>query len=68
MVAYEEVLPDSPSLNAPKEQWLTYLADAHGDPEDAKATAIFIFDERDEDLEPEDIEQITDQDAGSTFT
>lgn len=67
MVAYEEVLPGSPPLNAPKEEWLEYLNQAHGDIEDAKATAIFIFDERDEELEPEDIEAITDEPPGSTF-
>jgi len=68
MVAYEEVLPDSPDLHAPKEEWLEYLRDAHGDAEDAKATALFIFDERDDDLEAEDIETITDEPPTSTFT
>lgn len=68
MVAYEEVLPDSPRLNAPKEEWLEYLNQAHGDIEDAKATAIFIFDDRDEDLEAEDIETVTDEPPTSTFT
>jgi len=30
MVAYEEVLPGSPALDAPKEDWLDYLRDARG--------------------------------------
>jgi len=68
MVAYEEVLPDSPAPDAPKEEWVEYLRQAHGDIEDAKATAIFIFDERDEDLEAEDIGTITDEPPTSTFT
>jgi len=68
MVAYEEVLPGSPALDAPKEDWLEYLNQAHGDIEDAKATAIFVFDERDDELEAEDIEAITDEPPTSTFT
>lgn len=68
MVAYEEVLPDAPAPDAPKEEWIAYLRDAHGDIEDAKATAIFIFDERDEDLDAEDIEAITDEPPTATFT
>lgn len=68
MVAYEEVLPDAPALHAPKEAWLEYLRDAHGDIEDAKATAIFVFDERDDDLEADDIETITDEPPTATFT
>jgi hypothetical protein len=68
MVAYEQVLPDAPALDAPKEEWLQYLREAHGDIEDAKASAIFIFDERDEDLEAEDIEVVTDEPPTSTFT
>jgi hypothetical protein len=68
MVAYEDVLPDSPDLDAPKEEWIAYLRDSHGDIEDAKATAIFIFDEKEEDLEAEDIEAITDEPPTATFT
>lgn len=68
MVAYEEVLPDAPAPDAPKEEWLQYLRDAHGDIEDAKATALFIFDERGEELEAEDIETVTDEPPTSTFT
>lgn len=68
MVAYEEILPGAPDLEAPKEEWLEYLRDAHGDIEDAKATAIFIFNERDETLEAEDIETVTDEPPTSTFT
>jgi len=68
MVAYEQVLPGAPDLQAPKEDWIQYLRDAHGDIEDAKATAIFVFDERDDQLEAEDIETITDEPPTSTFT
>jgi hypothetical protein len=68
MVAYEEVLPDAPALDADKEEWIQYLRDSHGDIEDAKATAIFVFDEREEDLEAEDIEAITDEPPTATFT
>jgi len=67
MVAYLEVLPDAPPKDAPKDEILEYLNDAHGDIEDAKATAIFIFDERDDELEAEDVETITDEPPGSTF-
>jgi len=66
MVAYEEVLPDSPEPDAPKEEWLQYLRESHGDIEDAKVTALFIFD--DEELEAEDIEVVTDEPPTATFT
>jgi len=66
MVAYEEVLPDSPDSDAPKEEWLQYLRQSHGDIEDAKVTALFIFD--DEELEAEDIEVVTDEPPTATFT
>jgi len=68
MVAYLEVLPNAPKPDAPKAEILQYLRESHGDIEDAKATAIFIFDERGEELEPEDIETITDEPPTSTFT
>jgi len=66
MVAYEEVLPDSPPADAPKDEWLQYLRESHGDIEDAKVTALFIFD--DEELEAEDIEVVTDEPPTATFT
>jgi len=68
MVAYEQVLPGAPDLNAPKQEWIEYLRESHGDIEDAKATAIFIFDERDEELEADDIERITEEPPTATFT
>lgn len=68
MVAYEEVLPGSPAPDAPKDEWVEYLRNAHGDIEDAKATALFIFEDREEDLEAEDIETITDEPPTATFT
>jgi len=66
MVAYEEVLPGSPDIDAPKEEWLQYLRESHGDIEDAKVTALFIFD--DEELEAKDIEVVTDEPPTATFT
>jgi hypothetical protein len=68
MVAYLEVLPGAPSKDAPKDEILQYLRESHGDIEDAKATAIFIFADRDEELEPDDIETVTDEPPTSTFT
>jgi hypothetical protein len=68
MVAYTEVLPNSPEPDAPKAEWVEYLRESHGDIEDAKVTALFVFDERDEDLEAEDIETITDEPPTATFT
>jgi len=68
MVAYEEILPDGPSRTGSKEEWLEYLREAHGDIEDAKASLIFIADEEGFDLEPEDIEAVTDEPPTSTFT
>jgi len=68
MVAYLEVLPNAPEPDAPKAEILQYLRESHGDIEDAKATAIFIFDERDQELEPDDIETITDEPPTATFT
>jgi len=68
MVAYLEVLPNAPPPGAPKEEILQYLRESHGDIEDAKATGIFIFEDRDDELEAEDIETITDEPPVSTFT
>jgi hypothetical protein len=68
MVAYLDVLPNAPPQDAPKDEILQYLRESHGDIEDAKATAIFIFDERDDDLEADDIETVTDEPPTSTFT
>lgn len=68
MVAYEEILPDSPGRNGSKEEWVDYLKDAHGDIEDAKATLLFIAEEQDFDIEPDDIEAVTSEPPTSTFT
>jgi len=68
MVAYSEVLPGAPELDAPKEEWVEYLRESHGELEDAKVTALFVFDERDDELEAEDIETITDEPPTATFT
>jgi len=66
MVAYEEVLPGSPDIDAPKDEWLQYLRESHGDIEDAKVTALFVVD--DDELEAEDIEAVTDEPPTATFT
>jgi len=68
MVAYEQVLPDSPGSNGSKEAWIDYLRDAHGDIEDAKATLLFIADEQGFDVEADDIQAVTDEPPTSTFT
>jgi hypothetical protein len=68
MVAYEELLPDSPDPGAPKAEWIDYLRDAHGDIEDAKASLIFIADEEGFDVDPDDVEAVTDEPPTSTFT
>jgi len=68
MVAYLDVLPDAPPPDAPKDEILQYLRESHGDIEDAKATAIFIFDERDDELEADDIETVTDEPPVETFS
>lgn len=68
MVAYEEVLPDSPGPDGSKQEWIDYLRDAHGDIEDAKASMIFISDEAEFEVTAEDIEAVTDELPTATFT
>jgi len=68
MVAYEEILPGFPARPRSKQEVLEYLRDAHGDIEDAKVSLIFIADEEGFDVEPEDVEFVTDEPATSTFT
>lgn len=68
MVDYREVLPGAPPKGSSKEKWIAYLRDAHGDIEDAKASLIFISDEEGFDVEPEDIETVTDEPPTATFT
>jgi len=68
MVAYEEILPNSPPPGAPKDKWIDYLQAAHGDIEDAKATLIFIADEEGFDIDTDDVEAVTDEPPTSTFT
>lgn len=68
MVAYAAVLPDFPDDPSDKEAVKEYLADAHGDIEDAKTTLIFIADEQDFEVEPEDIEAVTSEPPTATFT
>lgn len=68
MVAYEEVLPESPGPGGSKEDWMQYLSETHGDIEDAKASLIFISDEQGFEVEAEDIEAVTDEPPTATFT
>lgn len=68
MVAYSEVLPGFPEPPRTKQQIVEYLADAHGDIEDAKATLIFVAEEEGFAVEPEDIEAVTDEPPTATFT
>jgi hypothetical protein len=68
MVAYEEVLPGGPGPGAPKEDWIRYLRDAHGDIEDGKVTLLFIAEAEGFEVEAEDIEAVTDEPPGATFT
>jgi hypothetical protein len=68
MVAYEEILPDSPDPGASKAEWIDYLQEAHGDIEDAKSTLIFIADEEGFDIDTDDVEAVTDEPPTSTFT
>jgi len=67
MVAYEEVLPDFPDPED-KEAVIAYLRESHGDIEDGKVTLLFILDENDIEVEPEDIEAVTDEPPTATFT
>lgn len=68
MVAYEEVLPDSPGPGASKEEWIAYLREGHGDIEDGKVTLLFIAEAEGFEVEAEDIEAVTDEPPGATFT
>lgn len=68
MVAYEEVLPGAPPRGSPKDDWIAYLRDAHGDIEDAKASLIFIAEEEGFSVEPEDVEAVTSEPPTATFT
>jgi hypothetical protein len=68
MVAYEEILPGSPDPDAPKEDWIDYLSEAHGDIEDGKATLLFLLEDREEDVRAEDIGAVTDEPPTATFT
>jgi len=51
-----------------KEDWKGFFKEAHGDVEDAKVKLLFIGDEEGFDVEPEDIETVTDEPPTSTFT
>lgn len=68
MVAYSQVLPNFPDDPTDKEAVKEYLRESHGDIEDAKASLLFILDEQDIEVEPEDIETVTSEPPTSTFT
>lgn len=67
MVDYREVLPGTPDKGADKEEWLEYLRQAHGDIEDSKTKLLFIAEEEGFDVEPEDVEVVTDEPPTATF-
>lgn len=62
-LAHQAVVDD----RATKEDWARSLADQHGDIEDAKAALILIADDEGLDIEPEDVETVTDEPPTSTF-
>jgi len=68
MVDYREVLPDTPPKGAPKEEWVDYMAQAHGEIEDAKTKLLFIADEEGFDVEAKDVETVTDEPPSATFS
>lgn len=67
MVADDEILPGFPTRPRSKQDVLEYLRDAHGDIEDAKTALIFIADDDGFDVDPEDVEFVTDEPATATF-
>lgn len=68
MVDYRQALPGSPDFGADKEEWLEYFEDVHGDPEDGVVKLVFIAEEEDFVVEPEDVARITSAPPFDTFT
>lgn len=68
MVSFSNQVPDELLAPDRREDLLAYLRQVHGDIEDAKVTLLQIADEQDFEVEPEDIETVTDSDPVETFT
>jgi len=68
MVSFSNQVPDELLRPDRREDLLAYLRQVHGDIEDAKVTLLQIADEQDFEVEPEDIETVTDSDPVETFT
>jgi hypothetical protein len=69
MVAYGEFFREVTGADARgKEDWKEFFRETHGDIEDAKVKLIFIGEEEGFDVEPEDIEAVTDEPPTATFT
>jgi len=68
MVSFSNQVPDELLRPDRREDLLAYLRQVHGDIEDAKVTLLQIADEQDFEVEPEDIETVTDSEPVETFT
>jgi len=68
MVSFSNQVPDELLAPDRREDLLAYLRQVHGDIEDAKVTLLQIADEQDFEVEPEDIETVTDSEPVETFT
>jgi hypothetical protein len=68
MVDYAAVVRAAGADPDSKDEWLALLRQTHGDIEDAKASLIFIADEEGFDVEPDDVETVTDEPPTATFT
>jgi len=67
VVRYSDQIPDDLLDPVDKQEIIRYLRQVHGDIEDAKVTLLFVADEQDFDVEPDDIEAVTDSEPVETF-
>jgi len=68
MVSFSNQVPDELLEPDRQDDLLAYLRQVHGDIEDAKVTLLQIADEQGFEVDPEDIETVTDSDPVETFT
>jgi len=68
VVSFSNQVPDELLRPDRREDLLAYLRQVHGDIEDAKVTLLQIADEQDFEVEPDDIETVTDSEPVETFT
>lgn len=68
VVSFSNQVPDELLDPDRREDLLAYLRQVHGDIEDAKVTLLQIGDEQDFEVEPDDIETVTDSEPVETFT